>query len=183
MQLITGGEFLFLAKSKPEEALEKIYASYYSHLCNQVYLIIHDENTAEDIVQDVFFEVWKKKDTININQSLVGYLKRACRNRTLNHIRDNKSRWEGDSQLVEIYDSSYSTVELMSAEELDLSIQRIIEELPERCGIIFALSRYEEMSYIEIASELDISIKTVENQISKALKILRENLYKIMDNE
>jgi RNA polymerase sigma-70 factor (ECF subfamily) len=178
LQAVNTDQFLYLIKTNPEEALQSMYKNYYGMLCNQVFLILKDKNSAEDIVQDVFFEIWKKKDTLSINQSLVAYLKRACRNRTLNYIRDNNVKWEDDTSLMELQDSGVGSDEIMTTDELNTTIQNVIAQLPEKCGIIFSLSRFEDMSYNEIASSLDISVKTVENQISKALRILREKIYK-----
>lgn len=178
LQAVNTDQILYLIRTKPEEALQNMYKNYYSMLCNQVFQIIKDRSTAEDIVQDVFYEIWKKKETLNINQSLGAYLKRACRNRTLNYIRDNSVKWEDETSLMEVQDSGINSEEILTTEELNTSIQTMIAQLPEKCGVIFSLSRFEDMSYNEIANSLDISIKTVENQISKALRILREKIYK-----
>lgn len=183
MQLIDTEQFSFLIKSNPEEALQLMYSNYYGILCNQVYSILKDSVTAEDIVQDVFFEVWKKKDELNIQQSVIAYLKRACRNKTLNYIRDNNHKWEEDVVLSDMENHEFSMDQILSAEELNVIIKDTIAKLPEKCGIVFSLSRFEDMSYNEIAKELNISVKTVENQISKALKILREKIYKNSENE
>lgn len=157
--------------------MKSLYQKYYNILCSQVFHILKDRIVTEDIVQEVFAEIWKKREELNINQSIEGYLKRACRNRSLNYIRDNKIKWEDDSQLINLQDSTVSTVDKLSVIELEKEIKEGVMTLPEKCGIVFSLSRYEEMSYLEIAQELGISVKTVENQISKALKILREKIY------
>jgi RNA polymerase sigma-70 factor, ECF subfamily len=178
LQLIDTEQFSFLIKSNPEAALQQMYSKYYGILCNQVYLILKDAVTAEDIVQDVFFEVWKKKDDLNIQHSVIAYLIRACRNKTLNYIRDNNQRWEEDVVLSEMENQEFTLDQILSAEELNIIINDTIAKLPKKCAIVFSLSRFEDMSYSDIALNLNISVKTVENQISKALKILRENIYK-----
>ncbi|MBK8668738.1 MAG: RNA polymerase sigma-70 factor [Saprospiraceae bacterium] len=170
--------FSRLIKSNPERALQYLYESQYETLCKQVYLILKDENVAEDIVQEVFVEVWKKREDLNILTSIEPYLKRACRNRALNYIRDNAIKWEEESALLDQEDTGFTSEQYMNADDLNKEIQTIISEMPEKCGIVFSLSRYEEMNYATIAKELGISVKTVENQISKALKILREQIYK-----
>lgn len=104
------------------------------------------------------------------------YLKRAAVNRTLNFIRDNKITFEGEEELPILKGKITGASAKMEADELQEMINRAIDGLPERCRMIFLLSRFEDMSYNEIAQKLDISVKTVENQISKALKILREVL-------
>jgi RNA polymerase sigma-70 factor, ECF subfamily len=169
--------FITLIKERPEQALKSLYDDYYEMLCYQVYLMLKDKVVAEDIVQEVFMGIWKKREEVNIQTSLVGYLKRACRNRTLNYIRDNAVRWEDDSALDNRSAEGYDTEGILELEDLSTRIQKEIANLPEKCCIIFNLSRFEEMTYNEIATHLDISVKTVENQISKALKILRQRIY------
>ena len=151
--------------SSPEKALEYIYDNYYEMMCNLVYRIIKDSAVSEDIVQDVFLEIWRKRDEIFINSSIEAYLRRSCRNKTLNYIRSNNVHWEDESE------------QYLAADELQYKINKVISNLPEKCRLVFALSRFEEMSYSDISKELDISVKTVENHISKALKVLRENIY------
>ena len=154
-----------------------MYEKYYSMLCFQVMSILKDRSISEDIVQEVFVEILKKREELTVQQSIVSYLKRACRNRTLNYIRDNHIKWEDESKLVEQEDTGFTIDEYLSADELNSKINGLIANLPDKCGIVFGLSRFEDMSYAEIAKELNISIKTVENQISKALKILRKEIY------
>ncbi|MBK8517521.1 MAG: RNA polymerase sigma-70 factor [Saprospiraceae bacterium] len=147
-------------------------------LCNQVFRILKDNVAAEDIVQDVFFGIWRKRDQLVINTSLEAYLKRSCRNRTLNYIRNNHMKWEDEGLLNDQADNSFTSDQYIDAEDLNQKIQEVIAELPEKCGIVFSLSRFEEMSYADIAVELNISVKTVEHHISKALRILREKIFK-----
>jgi RNA polymerase sigma-70 factor (ECF subfamily) len=163
--------------SSPDKALEYIYDNYYEKLCNLVYRITKDSVVSEDIVQDVFFEIWRKRDEIFINSSLEAYLRRSCRNKTLNYIRSNNLHWEDESELNEQIDTGFTAEEYLAADELQHRINKVIGNLPEKCRLVFALSRFEEMSYSDISKELNISVKTVENHISKALKVLRENIY------
>lgn len=132
-----------------------------------------DQNIAEDLAQEVFFDLWRKRDKLNIKTSLKAYLRRAAVNKTLNYIRDKKINFEEEDKIPDLDNEQTSVIQKMSADELQVKITAAIDSLPERCRIIFSLSRYEEMTYKEIAQKLDISIKTVENQISKALSILR----------
>ncbi len=170
--------FSVLLREKPDQALHSMYQKYYSMLCFQVMSILKDRSISEDIVQEVFFEVWKKREELTVLQSIEGYLKRSCRNRTLNYIRDNHIKWEDESTLADQEDTGFTFEQYHSAEELNIKINEVIAELPDKCGVVFSLSRFEDMSYAEIAKELSISIKTVENQISKALRILRREIYK-----
>ena len=86
--------------------------------------------------------------------------------------------WEDESVLNDQMDIGFTSDHYMEAEELQKKINDIITELPEKCGLVFSLSRFEEMSYADISKQLDISVKTVEHHISKALRILRENIFK-----
>ena len=164
-------------------ALKQLYVSYYSLMCFASFRIISDRQVAEDIAQEVFYEVWRKRSTLNITISLKAYLKRAAVNKTLNYIRDNKIIVEDEEKALDVKDDKISAHRQLEAEEFQLAVYKAIDDLPEKCRIIFGLSRFEELSYKEIASKLDISIKTVENQVSKALKILRRSLSNYQDRE
>lgn len=159
-----------------EQAIELIFRRYYRYCCQAVYKIIPDSNLVEDLTQDVFFELWRKRDGLRINTSLQAYLRRAVINKTLNHIRDQKMKFDEEDRMGDIPSPAAGAGRQMEATELEAIIEHAIDLLPERRRIIFVLSRFEEMSYQEIADELGISLKTVENQVSKALKYLREAL-------
>lgn len=129
---------------------------------------------AEDLAQEVFFELWRRRDSLNIKTSLKAYLRKTARNKTLNYIRDQKLKFDTNEPPTEIVSTLVNINQEIEEKELKSIIHTAIDNLPEKCGIIFSLSRFEEMSYKEIASQLNISVKTVENQISKALKSLRK---------
>lgn len=173
---LRSSELVKLLSHNAEEALRQMYDEYYSYLCYSVYKVLPDRVIAEDIVQEVFFEIWKKRETIKINTSLRSYLKRAAINKTLNHIRDQKMKFDDEDQAIMIPDTNVHAHRQMEAGELEDKINRAINDLPEKCRIIFGMSRYEELTYKEIAEKLDISVKTVENQISKALRLMRKAL-------
>lgn len=175
MTEFTDQELITLLKDpkQSEQAAELLFKKYYSQICYAVYRIIPDTTTSEDIAQDVFLEIWRKRETIEINSSVKAYLKRAGVNKALNHIRAKKVNFENDDsyemQNLSIRDHG-DDVELLDLQDI---IDKAIDSLPERCRIVFSLSRFEELSYKEIAAKLEISVKTVENQIGKALKIMR----------
>ncbi len=169
-------KILKLLSADANAAFELIFEHYYKYLCLVVYRMISDRNLAEDIVQEVMHDFWKKHKNIQIKTSIKAYLHRSTINKTLNHIRDKKIIFEEEEQLSAVKSKEADIDQLISAKELQKSINEAIKALPERCRIIFSLSRYEELSYKEIAEKLEISVKTVENQISKALRILRKAL-------
>lgn len=175
--MLTNEHFSDLIQRDPNKALKLLYSEHYELLCNSVYMILRDRMIAEDIVQEVITTVWKNRESLTIQISILAYLRRACRNKSLNYIRDNKIKFEDESTLNTFEDTGHTFDQYKEAEELNILIQDIISKLPEKCGIIFSLSRFEDMSYAEISKDLGISTKTVEHQISKALRILREEIF------
>jgi RNA polymerase sigma-70 factor (ECF subfamily) len=154
-----------------------MFRQYYGMVCNTINHYLHDRNRTEDVAQEMFAELWSKRQQLTIHTSVPAYLRRMAVTRTLNYIRDSrKYNWDE----LESPDSGISnaTVEpdilnSIEASEMQHKIDQAIQQLPEKCRVVFLMSRMEEMSYAEIASQLGISIKTVENQIGKALKLLR----------
>jgi RNA polymerase sigma-70 factor, ECF subfamily len=170
-------DFNTLIKEQPQKAIELLFNEYYVKLCIHVNTILKNKNVAEDIVQEVMMEIWKMKDQIAVSSSMEAYLKRACRNKSLNYIRSQKMNFE-DIDAADELSSDYINVEdSIAVENLQDKINACIHTLPEKCRLVFTLSRVEGLSYQEIADQLEISTKTVENQISKALKILRNVIF------
>lgn len=170
----TDSEIITLLSKDGEKAIKALFDQYYNYMCHAVYRIMPDRVMVEDIVQEVFYELWRKREKLNITTSLKAYLRRACINKTLNHIRDQKIKFDDEDKIYELdLSTSVDGQEQMEATELQTLINKTIDALPAKCRIIFSMSRFEDMKYKEIAHELNISVKTVENQISKALKLLR----------
>jgi len=177
MNNLSDQELITILQKGNDQAIDVLFRRHYSFVCQAVYRILKDGNTAEDIAQEVFFGLWKKRETLNITLSVKAYLKRAAVNKSLNFIRDQKIKFDDKEEQLPILTSSQSTTQQeLEAEDLQKKIDEAIDSLPEKCRLVFTLSRFEEMSYQEIADHLGISIKTVENQISKALKVLRTKL-------
>lgn len=167
-------DILFMLNANEERAISVLFDNFYEYLCNVVYRVLHDRGYAEDIVQEIFYDLWRKREKIKIQSSLRAYLRRAAVNRSLNHIRKQRMKFEEDEEVILDVKAKGTDGQLeLEKDELEQRIYDIIESLPPKCKIIFGLSRFENMTYQEIADELNISIKTVENQVSKALKILR----------
>lgn len=159
-----------------DKGIELVFRQYYAYICKAVYKIIPDTNLVEDLAQDVFYELWRKRGQLRVASSLKGYLRRAAVNKALNYVRDQRIKLTEEEQAPVQKSTVASAPEQMAADHLQSRIDKAIDALPERCRIAFVLSRFEDMSYREIAEQLDISPKTVEHQIAKALKILREKL-------
>jgi RNA polymerase sigma-70 factor (ECF subfamily) len=161
-----------------EAALRQIFDRYYNILLGNVYRIIPDEDTCQDLVQEVFVELWRKRSELDIHTSLQAYLRRAAVNRALNHIKSQRKvqLQEPDQWAVAADTSAADIRHLEKQETLEAALHRAIDLLPEKCRLVFSLSRFEQMSHKEIAEQLGISVKTIENQITKAMKMLREVL-------
>lgn len=171
----TGNPAISLSQMGPFELLFKMY---YPLVCNVVIKYVGDASKVEDIAQEIFTELWLKRDQIQIHTSVSAYLRRMAVSRALNYIRNSKKYdWADLDSLAEtmpgVAFQQPEAIQHLEVEELKKILDAAIEQLPEKCRIIFMLSRYDELSYAEIAQHLNISIKTVENQIGKALKYLR----------
>ena len=169
----TDQELINSLQNGNEQAMDVLFRRHYSFICRSVYRILKDNNLAEDIAQEVFFGLWKKRENLNISTSVQAYLKRAAINKSLNFIRDQKVKFDDEEKMPVLTNKQATTQQELEAEDLQKLINESIDKLPEKCRLVFTLSRFEEMTYQQIADELNISIKTVENQISKALKYLR----------
>jgi RNA polymerase sigma-70 factor (ECF subfamily) len=158
-------------------AFEKVFKSHFKSLHSYAYTIVKDEMVAEEMVQNVFCKIWERKGHLEIETSLTAYLYRAVYNESLNHIKHQKVKLAYQahaSYQMNMQTDSASKKVLLG--DLEQKFRTALTELPEQCRTIFQLSRFEELKYQEIADRLGISIKTVENQMGKALKLLRSKL-------
>lgn len=165
--------FASLLQSGDENAFQAIFHEFYIPVCKTVQRFIRDKNIVEDLAQDIFVRLWERREQINITASLGAYLHRMAVNEALTHLRRQKKFQINDIAETDFKANDHSTDEVMVGNELKDNIQAAISQLPPRCQTIFKLSRYEQMTYKQIGEQLDISVKTVENQMGKALKILR----------
>ncbi len=172
---ITNELIIARLKSKDKAFFEQIFREHYEGLVAFATRYVQATAIAEDVVQEVFYKIWNRADTLNINTSLKSYLFGAVRNACLNYLKHQKveQAWRAAELAKDQFLRQDDALEL---DELKTQIDQAIDSLPERCRAVFLLSRYEDKSYKEIAAQLDISVKTVENQMGKALKQLREAL-------
>ena len=156
-----------------EEAFNKVFDLYYSRLCFFSDQILHDFDLSRSIVQQVFVDLWIKRDRLLVT-SLQAYLYHSTRNASLDVLKHKKV----ESRYLSSLGPNESIVEadLMEEAELAERINEAIQNLPEKCREVFLLCRFEGLKYAEIADQLNISVKTVEMQISIALKKLRKDL-------
>lgn len=158
-----------------EEAFRQVFASCYENLCQYAFTIVRDMDEAEDIVQNMFVKLWEMRTTLEIHTSARSYLFRAVYRQCLNAIDHRTVRQKHHDMHRRTYRMGVQQPEVFP-DELEAKVREAIGRLPEQCRIIFQLSRYDELRYAEIAARLGISVNTVENQISKALKQLRLEL-------
>ena len=111
-------ELIELLQNDSEQAIDLLFRRYYSYLCNSMIRIIPDRNQAEDLAQDVFFELWKKRDRLRITTSVKAYLKRAGTNKALNYIRDQKMKWDDVDQQIGLASPKASSIQELEAAEL-----------------------------------------------------------------
>lgn len=166
-----------LVQKGDEKAFETLYNKYWEKLTGIAHHKVGCLDTSKELVQDVFTDLWKRREHLQIRTSFAAYIMTAMKYAVLDHIRSCKVK----DRYVEAIknfstDNDSSTIELVAYNELDHFLKHEISKLPGKCQQIFKLSRVNQLSTAEIAEQLQISPKTVENQISKALKILRTNI-------
>lgn len=160
-----------------QASFEMLFRSHFSGLCFFAQQYVKDFETAKEIVQDAFLSLWEKRETIDMNRPVKSYLTMVIHNKCTNFLRDNR---KFDKYILHIENllevPEYEGTDSMVANELKAKIDEAIEDLPAKCREIFLLNRYENLKYQEIADKLQISVKTVETQMSKALQHMRIRL-------
>lgn len=175
-------EWLLALRNGDEQALRRIFDQHYPLLLGDVYRIIPDEDTCQDLAQEVFVELWRKRADLDIHTSLRAYLRRAAVNRALTYLKSQRHLdFDGNDWSQAADTSDQDIIRQEQQETLEQALHRAIATLPERCRVVFSLSRFEHLSHREIAQQLDISLKTIENQITKAMRLLREALVRHSD--
>jgi len=164
-------------RSGDHSAFETIFYRYYSQLCVFSNSYVKSLDIARDVVQEVFIKIWDNRVDLYINQSLKAYLFMAVRNQSLNFLQQKKQKKRLEDRLRK-QQSLNETInqDEFNAEELTQKVWRVVEELPERRRTIFILYRKHGLSYAEIGEVMGIARKTVENQMGKSLKYIREQL-------
>lgn len=158
-------------------AFKEFFLFFQPKILYFIYCYTHDKSAAEDIAQDVFLEFWKMRQELNCKLSPKSLLYKIARNRSINFIkRNHKAETIKDDDDFFRLNEYYGIEQKFDYDRLNDDITKAINKLPSRCRSVFVLSRYNELSYAEIAETLDISIQTVKNHISNALNILRQEL-------
>ncbi|MCB2197701.1 MAG: RNA polymerase sigma-70 factor [Bacteroidetes bacterium] len=163
-------------KIETKQDFEELFNSHYSNLCAYANNFLKDVDASEEVVQEVLFKLWTNRESIIITSSVHSYLFRAVRNASLNVLKHVNIREDYKIQHEYERDDELSSEDEMIVSELDQKIRAAIDQLPMERKKVFILSRYDGLKYKEIADKLNISVSTVENQMVKALKYLREEL-------
>ena len=174
-------QWLAALRKSDKTAFRAMYDQYYKYLVVTAFNVLGDRDVARDLAQDVFVEIWKKREQLNISSSLKPYLRRAVINKTLNYIKASRIQFDDPVNLPDQAAAAPSEDQNLHAADLEKTIHAAIANLPERCRMVFTLCRLEKMSHKEIAAQLDISTKTVENQMTRAIKLLKSAIAPYVD--
>ncbi len=166
-----------LLAQRDKTTFEQVFKTHFKRLHAYAFTILQDEVEAEEMVQQVFFKLWERSDSLSFNSPVAAYLYRAVHNESMNYIKHQKVRSTHQLQVAyRMKNEVEHPAKKVMAGELEKKIHTAMNELPEQCRTIFQLSRFDELKYREIADKLGISVKTVENQMGKALKLMRTKL-------
>ncbi|MCC6370011.1 MAG: RNA polymerase sigma-70 factor [Bacteroidia bacterium] len=157
--------------------IEQLFKQHYARLCSTAYRLVNNQEVAEDIVQELFLKLLDRAESIQIKTTEEGYLVRSVTNMALDYLKKNKRFLyvEPETHLARATDKQGADQKI-NVEELTRIVNSALNKLPPKCRVIFVLSRFEEMKYREIAEHLDISVKTVENQMGIAIGKLQNEL-------
>lgn len=158
--------------------MEKIYHLHWEAVLDSAYKRVRDEEVAQDITQEIFISLWKNRERLNIEGSLAAYLQGAVKYKVINHFKSAivKEKHQDDLSLLIGEQHFISAESPLLLKDLHKEIDEAILELPDKMRLIFAMSRKQEKTIQEISVELNLSVQTVKNQISAALKVLKKRL-------
>lgn len=159
-----------------EDALKYLLDKYHNYLMVVGTRYLTDKLRVEDVIHDVFADLWNKKSDIEIQMEVKAFLRGAVINKCLAILRKDSRMEYPENHKIEITDRAPSADLIMDRDQLKKTIHAIIEGLPEKCRRVFQLSRYQGLSHQEISEEMDISKKTIENHMTRALKTLKNEL-------
>lgn len=159
-------------------AFEKLFRRYYLLLTRFAWRYVNSKAVAEELVQEIFSELWEDRKELDITESVKAYLYKAVKHRSLNYLKHQKVKLKYDARWMEDKERT-ATVNFKDREHLEqirTAIKKAVEELPSRSKMTYKLHRHDGLTYKEIAEVMDVSVKTVESQMTRTLKILRERL-------
>ena len=169
-------ESRYLLNRDSEAEFEEVFRANFKNLHAYANTIVHDDVMAEEMVQNVFCRLWEKREQIQIRESVGAYLYRSVYHESLNYLKHLKVRDAYQTYIINHMADTGNAAYEIELGELEDRLGVALLELPEKCRTIFQMSRFEELKYQEIADKIEIPVKTVENQMGKALKLLRLKL-------
>jgi RNA polymerase sigma-70 factor (family 1) len=170
----TDAQILHLLKHGDETAFTEIYQRYWKRLFGLAVYKLKDAAEAEEILQEIFLDLWRRRESLQIQTSLSSYLSVALSYRALNHFaRLHRQRKQLSNTPA---DADYTLEHQLKARELNEDLQALVGELPEKCQLVFRLSREQDFTHRQIAEQLHISEKTVESHLTRALRLLRTGI-------
>ena len=177
MQQYTDTELVGKIRQGESKAFELVFNLYGESLVRYAATIVKTMDEAEDVVQHLFVSIWAKKESFEISTSLKNYLYKAVYHSCLNKIKQVNVRQDYAVYYSQVAnDHAAAATQELERKEVYAVVEKAIDELPEQCRLIFRMSRFEQLKYQEIADKLGLSVKTVENQMGKALKHMRLRL-------
>lgn len=160
-----------------DNAFERLFKEHFKALHAYARVMLRDDDLAEEMVQNIFLRLWERRELLNVQTSVKAYLYKMVHNDCLNYFKHNKTKAKYENYASYTMEGkTNSAAHKLELGELEHHIAEALNDLPQQCRTIFQMSRFEELKYKEIASHLGISVKTVENQMGKALKIMRVKL-------
>jgi len=164
-------------KNGHEPSFRKVFDTYYKIMIITAYQVLKNEELSRDAAQEVFLKIWQNRNHLHKNIKLLPYLKRATSNSAINILKSRRHHISsGEAPLSVLEDSTQNPQEIYENIEIRKAINKAIDSLPDKCRAVYMLSRNDGLSHNEIAEQLNISTKTIENHITKALKVLRREL-------
>jgi RNA polymerase sigma-70 factor (ECF subfamily) len=173
---VSDADLLARLRGGDHAAFEAIFRQWYEPVVRAANRVLHDPGVAEELSQDVFLELWRRRDTLAPDSSVAGYLMQAVRNRALNHLRHLQVQRKSAVYVEALSEPAEQADADTQAGELQDAIRDAIAALPPRTREVFLMSRERNLRYSEIAEALGVSVKAVEANMSRALRQLREKL-------
>lgn len=174
--LVSDADLLARLRGGDHAAFEAIFRQWYEPVVRSANRVLHDPGVAEELSQDVFLELWRRRESLAPDSSVAGYLMQAVRNRSLNHLRHLQVQRKSAVYVEALSEPAEQADADTQAGELQDAIRDAIEALPPRTREVFLMSRERNLRYIEIAEQLGVTVKAVEANMSRALRQLREKL-------
>jgi RNA polymerase sigma-70 factor (ECF subfamily) len=171
--------FEYDLKHDDPQAMVQLYKSYWKPLYTSAYKILKDKQACEDIIQDVFVQIWHKRSEIQINTSLQAYLSAAVRYAVFRKIRELKKYEPIAEEMADLF-IDLSATNTIEYKECLQGIAQVVGQLPEKCREVYLLSREQHLSHKEISDKLSISTNTVRNHLTRALRQLRVEIIEII---